>query len=117
MSCIGIGLIGRRGGDVELDRIEDLGFVVVRIGLRHAFHGLEIGEHAGAMIDFVVVGIERGHRVDEVALALRLGADRLALLDRRQPERKVADRRRRVRIVEQAERNAPIGDPAVRDRP
>ena len=48
-----IGLVARRGRDVELDGIEDLRFVVVRIGLRHAFHGLEIGEHAGAMIDLV----------------------------------------------------------------
>ena len=109
-----IGLIARRGGDIELDRIEDLRFVVIRISLRHAFHGLEIGEHAGAMIDFVIVGIERGHRIDEIALALRLRADRLALLDRRKAKRKIADRRRRVRIVEKAKRNAPIGDAAVR---
>ena len=38
----------------------------------------------------------------------------LRLLDRRQPERQVGDRRWRVRIVEQAERDAPIGDPAFR---
>jgi hypothetical protein len=45
---------------------------------------------------------------------LGLGADRLCLLDRRQAERKIADRRRRVRIVEKTEGNAPIGDAAVR---
>src|SRR5262249_46946619 len=109
-----IGLVARRGRDVEFDRVENLRFVVLRIGLRHAFHGLEVGEYAAAMIDFVEVGIERGHRIDEIALALRLRADRLALLDRRKAERKVAHRRRRVRIVEEAQRNAPIGDAAVR---
>src|SRR5262249_56907167 len=81
---------------------------------KHAFHSLEVGKYAGAMIDVVEVGIERGHRIDEIALALRLRADRLALLDRRKAERKVAHRRRRVRIVEEAQRNAPIGDAAVR---
>src|SRR5262249_43763450 len=85
-----------------------------RISLRYALHGLEIGEHAGAMIELVEVGVERGHRIDEIALALRLRADRLALLDRCEAERKVADGRRRVRIVEKAQRNAPIGDAAIR---
>jgi len=66
------------------------------------------------MIDLVEVGVERGHRADEIALALRLRADRLALLDRREAERKVADGRRRVRIVEKAQRNAPIGHAAIR---
>src|SRR5437667_8903148 len=109
-----IGLVVRRGRDVEFDRVENLRFVVIRISLRHAFHGLEVGEHAGAMVDFVEVGIEGGHRIDEIALALRLRADRLALLDRREAERKVADGRRRVRIVEKAQRNAPIGHAAIR---
>src|SRR5262249_55764149 len=71
-------------------------------------------KHAGAMIDLVKVGIERGQRIDEIALALSLCADRLALLDRRKAKRKIADRWRGVRIVEQAQRNAPIGDAAVR---
>jgi hypothetical protein len=43
----GISLISRRGRDDEFDRIEDLRFIVVGIGLRHTFHALEIGEHAG----------------------------------------------------------------------
>ena len=109
-----VGLVARRGRDIEFDRIEDLRLVVVRIGLRHVFHCFEIGQHAAAMIDLVEVGVERRHRVDEVALTLRLRTDCLAFLDRRQPERQVGDRRRRVRIVEQAERDAPIGDPAFR---
>src|SRR6516164_1061873 len=109
-----IGLVARRGRDIEFDRIENLGFVVLRIALRHAFHGLEVGKYAGAVIDFIEVGIERGHRIDEITLALSLRADRLALLDGRKAKRKVADGRRRVRIIEKAQRNAPIGDPAIR---
>src|SRR5258706_4500050 len=66
------------------------------------------------MIDFVEVGIERGQRIDEITLALSLRADRLALLDCRKAERKIADGRRRMRIVQEAQRNAPIGDAAVR---
>ena len=79
-----------------------MSFVVIRISLGYAFHGLEIGQHAGAVIDFVKVGIERRQRIDEIALALGLRADRLALLDRCKAQRKVADGRRRVRIVEEA---------------
>ena len=36
-------------------------------------------------------GIERDHRIDEISLTLCLRADRLGLLDRRKPKRKVAD--------------------------
>src|SRR5512139_895394 len=108
-----IRLVARWGRDIEFDRIENLGFVVIRISLRNAFHGLEVSEHAGAMIDFVIIGIKRGHRVDEITLALGLGASRLALLDRRKAKGKIANRRRRMRIVEEAQRNAPIGDAAV----
>src|ERR671929_305273 len=66
------------------------------------------------MIDLIEIGVERGHRIDEIALALGFGADCLCLLDRGKAERKVADRRRRVRVVEKTERNAPIGDATVR---
>jgi len=55
-------------------------------------HGLEIGKHAGAMIDLVKVGVERGHRIDEITLALALCGDRLGLLDCRKAKRKIADR-------------------------
>ena len=57
---IGIGLVVRRGGDVQRDGIENLRFVVIRIALRQRFHGLEIGLHARAMGDLVVVGVEHG---------------------------------------------------------
>ena len=66
------------------------------------------------MIDLIEIGVERGHRIDEIALALGFGAHRLCLPDRRKAERKVADRRRCVRVIEETERNAPISDATVR---
>ncbi len=65
------------------------------------------------MPDFVVIDIHDGEGIDVVALALGLGADRLGFLDGRETERKVGRRYRAVRIVEQRERNAPMGDGAV----
>jgi hypothetical protein len=108
-----ISLIARGRCNVELDGVQYLGFVVVRITLRHAFHGLEIGEDAGAMVDFVIIRIERRQRIDEVALAWSLRADRLGLLDCRNAKWQVFDGRRRMWIVEEAQRNTPIGDAAV----
>src|SRR5262249_5221995 len=49
-----------------------------------------------------------------VALALRLGADGLGLLDGRKPKREVRRRRRAVGIVEQRQRDAPKGHAAFR---
>src|SRR5262245_33855894 len=108
-----VGLISRRGGDVEFYRVENLSLIVTWIRLRHCLHRFEIRKYAGAMIDFVVIGIEGGHRIDEIALALRLGADRLALLDRRKPKREVPHWRRGVRVIEKAQRDPPIGNAAV----
>src|SRR5262249_44574323 len=56
--------------------------------------------------------VHDGERVDVVALALRLGADGLGLLDGRKPEREIRRRRRAVRIVEQRQRDAPEGHAA-----
>ena len=64
------------------------------------------------MVDLLVVGIHDGKRVDVVALALRLGADALALGDRGGALGEILRRRRDVGIQQQAERDAPIGDAA-----
>ena len=64
------------------------------------------------MGNLVVIGVHDGKGIDVIALALRLGADRLALLNGGKAERKVRCRRRSMRVVEQAQRDAPIGDPA-----
>ena len=64
------------------------------------------------MRDLVVIGIEHRQRVDEIALAFGLGADRLRLLDGGKPEREIGGGRRVMRVVEQAQRDAPIRDAA-----
>src|SRR6202035_4420615 len=74
---------------------------------------LEIFLQAYAVLDLVVVGVEQRQRIDEVALALALGADRLRLLDGGERRREVRLRRLAVRIVPQAERDTPIRDGAI----
>ncbi len=66
------------------------------------------------MVDLVGVGVESEQRVDEVALARRLGADLLGLLERREAAREIFVWRGRVRVVEHRERNAPQRDGALR---
>ena len=95
---IGVGLVGRRCRRVERQRVVDLSLVVVRIALRQLLHGLGIGLNAGAVIDFVVVGVHDRKRVDVVALALRLGADALSLGDRGGAFGEILRGRRDVRI-------------------
>jgi hypothetical protein len=112
LELIGIGLVRRRRRDVERNGVGDLRFVVLGIARRQGFHRQEIGLHAGAVIDLVVIDVHDGERVDIVALALRLGADRLGLFDGCKPEREIGSRRRCMRIVEQRHRNAPIGHAA-----
>src|SRR5262249_38434731 len=66
------------------------------------------------MGSLVVVGIEDAKSIDKIALALRVGSYRLGFLDCGEPERKVRRRRWVMRIVEIAERNAPVGNAALR---
>ena len=108
-----IGLVVGRSRNVKRDSVKNLRFVVVGIARRQWLHGLEVGLDARAMGKLVVIGVHDGKGVDVIALALRLGADRLALLDRREAERKAGSRRRRMRVVEQAQRDAPIGNRAL----
>ena len=114
LALVGIGLVVGRGRDVERDGVKYLRFVVGRIALRQRLHRLQIRLHPRAMGDLVVIGIEHQQRIDEIALAVGLGADRLRLLNGGQTERQIGCRRRGVRVVEQAERDAPIRDPAFR---
>jgi hypothetical protein len=75
---------------------------------------LQIGLHPRAMRDLVVIGIEHQERIDKIALAFGLGADRLPLLDGVEAQREIGRGRRVMRVVEQAQRDAPIRDPAFR---
>ena len=53
----------------------NLRLVVVRIPLGQLLHRLRVGLNAGAMIDFVVIGVHHRKRVDVVTFALGPGAD------------------------------------------
>ena len=113
LELVGVGLVVRRGGDIECERVEQLRLVVARIPLRKLLHGLEIALDARAMRDLVVVGEQNGQGGDVVPFPRRLRPDRLAFLERGDRARQIARRRRAdERIVEQAERDPPIGDGA-----
>ena len=79
LELAGIGLVGRRSRGIERERIIDLRFVIIGIALRQRFHGFDVGLHAGAVIDLVVVGVHGAKRIQIVALTLGLGADVLCL--------------------------------------
>ena len=52
LELIGVSLVGRRGRDVQGNRVEDLCLIVVRIFCGQRFHRLEVGlnarRHAGS---------------------------------------------------------------------
>jgi hypothetical protein len=114
LELVGIGLVGGRGRDVEREGVIDLCLVVLRVMLGDRLHRLEIGLQAGAVVDLVVVGVERGQRSDELVLARRLRADGLGLLKRGKPLLQICRQRRTERVEQQAHRDAPIGDGALR---
>src|SRR6266851_4626050 len=66
------------------------------------------------MRGIVVIDVHHCESVDVVALALRLGASRLGLLNGRQTERKIRRWHWTVGIAEERKSNAPIGDGAFR---
>ena len=80
----------------------DLRLVVVRILLRELFHGPRISLKAGAVIDFLVVGVHDRKRVEIVALPSRFRADALSLCNHGSALDEVFRGRRGVRIQQQA---------------
>src|SRR3989441_12875360 len=110
---IGHGLVVKRL--VQGERVEDLRLDVVRILLNERFHRLFVVLRARVLVDLVVVLVELLDRRQPVAFTLRLGADRLALLDRLQ----TTLQRRRIegpdeRVRADAHRQTPVGDGAAR---
>jgi hypothetical protein len=114
LELVGIALVARRGGDVEGDRVFDLRLVVGRIARGDRFHRLQIGLHALAVRHLVMIGVEDEQRIDVVALALRLGSHIFGFLQGREAGHEVVLRWCRVRVQQQAQRDAPVGDPALR---
>ena len=113
LELIGVGLVGGRSRNVERKGIIDLRLVVLRIALRHRLHRLEIGLHPGAVVELVVIGIERAKRGDKFVFARRLCPDRLGFLNGREPLRQIGGGRDAERIEQQARCDAPVGDGAV----
>ena len=54
LELVGVGLVGGRRRDIERDRVEDLGFVVIGIFRRQRLHRLQIGLHARLVRGLVV---------------------------------------------------------------
>ncbi len=67
---------------VQRQRVEDLGLDVVGILLDEHLHRLLVVLRARVLVDLFIVFVELLDGRQPVALALGLGADRLALLDR-----------------------------------
>ena len=64
------------------------------------------------MGDLVVISVEDIKGIDVITLPLRLGANGLAFLDGSKAQRKVRSGRRSMRIYEQTQTNAPVGNPS-----
>jgi hypothetical protein len=109
-----VGLVIGRGGNVERDGVKDLCFVIIGVLLRQCFHGFQVSLDPRAVDDLVVIGVENGKGIDVITFALRLGTNRLSLLNGSKSERKIRCRRWSMRIIEQAQSDAPIGNPTFR---
>ncbi len=108
LQLVGEALVGRRGGDGERQGVVDLRFPIVGIASGQLLHRLQIGKDAAAMVELVVIAEEGAEGLEIVALALRLGAERQALLDRGEAVLQHRGGRRRVRIAEPGKRQAPM---------
>ena len=72
LELIPVGLVEAVGGGEQRQRVEDACFTIVGVALRERFHLAHIGGGARAMIELVVIGVERRERVEIVAFARSL---------------------------------------------
>ena len=102
-------------GLVERERVEHLRLDVVRVLLRQRRHRLLVVPGARVLVDLVEVPVELLDRRQPVALALGLGADRLALLHRIEAalERRGVPRADE-RVGARRHGEPPVGDRAAR---
>lgn len=114
LKLVSEGFVGRHGGHVEHERVQDLCFVILGIAYRHTLHALFEGPHSRPIVHRLPFRKERGQRRNIVAFALALGAHAQCLRHGRFPCL------RRVRVDGPAERiahrhdgNAPIRHPAL----
>ncbi len=69
---VGMGRVVRRLGALDRDRVEDRGLVVVGEALRQSLHRVAIRRGARAVVEPLLVAVERGDRVDVALLPVRL---------------------------------------------
>ena len=107
------GLVGRRLGCVQRQRIEDAGLLVVREAGMDLLHRLFIGDRPGLVVDLVVILVEGGDRRDIGLLAVGLRPGGAGLFDRFGTGFQRGLARRVPQRVPVAHRDAPIGHRAV----
>ena len=83
LELVGIGRVGGGRRCLQGERVEHLGFVVVGVALRHLLHRLVVGGEPRIDRGLVMVAVVGAQRLDPVALALGLRADRARLFERR----------------------------------
>jgi len=113
LELILVGLVETVGGGEQRQRVEDARFTIIGVALRDRFHLAHIGGGARAMIELVVIGVERRERVDIVAFARRLRVQRQRPRDGVASLLQVGRRRRRPNLVPDAHGDPPIRHGAI----
>ena len=115
LELFGVGLVAGQRRLVQRQRVEDGRLHVVRVLLHELLHRPLIGQPARSLIDLVVVLVVELDCGQPVALALGFGADRLALLHcLKAILQNRSGKRQDQRIGAMADRDAPVGDGALR---
>ena len=105
-------LVGRVGVAEDRQQVEDLGFDVPRVTLVDGSHGVFVDASPRAMVQRLVVPVERRDRLDKCGFAL--GVREVArLIRRRRAELQVTRRRRRPQRMVVGHGHAPVGHGAV----
>ena len=110
---VGVGLVGRRGGDAEHQRVLDRRLGVVGEALVQPRHRVAVGAEAGAVLAHVVAGEDEGERLDIGGFALVARAEALRLVEQRAPLAEIGRGGLAVGIGQQAQRLAPMGHGAA----
>ena len=114
LELAGIGLVVRVRSDVERERMENRGFLILGVALRELLHCLFVPQHALAP-GRPVVRVKGCDRFDVVALALRLGRGRQTFVHRGLAFQQHILRRLPAKRIEQpVDAYAPVGDRARR---
>jgi hypothetical protein len=80
MELVGEGLVAMQRRLIQCERVENRRLRIIRIFLRQPFHRFFVSEPPLRLIDLVIVPVVEIDRGEPIALAIRLGTDRLALV-------------------------------------